>query len=871
MQTTTEDCGLIRRLEKPEPQPGHDVIVFDPVGGDGRKYRTTLGPDGRYRPSLSERLLHRDRKPIAYAVSRNRHLHAFSRSMPTVSEIALPVRTTLEVSVDDPRWVAENLNGDPLRRLEDEVAIRCAKVIRRLALEDLDGQRVDLDSLVLEHLEEDAQHRETTCRQLLVDFAPTVGLALHRISLEWSLADDFLERTKQMIRQRHRAEIERDREKLDHGVRTLKEEHARDEAFRRRVREDFEHTAQLARKVRDALTQKVIDTIGSQPSGSLTNAVRDLGTLDRELNRLAQPKLGAHPENYSRPAALAGDALPRVLGDLLDLAGDERYEATVRRRLLAEGLRAIADAVEGDGDHTSASEGQSPNLLHRLPHMDFEPLPPFAAGQCFGVEVYADEEGMRPWESGLPVKLLGPAEQRRFEFQVWLVGSDDHFVIDQPARSLVIERDNVRSSIAHFQVRVREDIRNGQGAFLSALLFFKGRPCGRVTRTVPLGISGTEGGGEALLDVDDFRDSLEVNSGTAADLLVNIIATSADGRHYTCRVATPLISWYSAGRESRWELPDRADKWVRAVMNAFTRASGFARRAALVGAGKELFDAAPAIFREVLWSLLDDPATCGRFHSILIISDEPSVPWELMVPTRFRPGETPEERSPLGVEFVLSRWTGKDNVQPPQQLPLTNSYVVAPTDPRLAKAADEAAMVIKRVPGDLIEPASVAMLDEVLRRDKRSLIHFICHGKSEEGQQILVFQGWEVIQPYFLRGMGNLERALREKRPLIFLNACGTGRLERGLVGAGGFAETFMKLGAGGVVAALWDIEDHVAHQVAEEFYRRVQESSITPFAAILRDLRRRAYESGTDEDTWAAYCFYGDPLATASDSERQH
>jgi CHAT domain-containing protein len=188
----------------------------------------------------------------------------------------------------------------------------------------------------------------------------------------------------------------------------------------------------------------------------------------------------------------------------------------------------------------------------------------------------------------------------------------------------------------------------------------------------------------------------------------------------------------------------------------------------------------------------------------------------------------------------------------------------------LAKAADEAAMVIERIPGDLIVPASVEMLDKFLREDKRSLIHFVCHGKSEDGQQVLVLQGQESIQPYFLRGMGNLERALRDKRPLIFLNACEIGRLEPGLVGMGGFAETFMKLGAGGVVAALWAIEDKVAHKVAEEFYRRVKESPFTPFAAILRDLRRRAYENGSDEDTWAAYCFYGDPLATASVSERQ-
>ena len=34
-----------------------------------------------------------------------------------------------------------------------------------------------------------------------------------------------------------------------------------------------------------------------------------------------------------------------------------------------------------------------------------------------------------------------------------------------------------------------------------------------------------------------------------------------------------------------------------------------------------------------------------------------------------------------------------------------------------------------------------------------------------------------------------------------------------------------------------------------------------TPFAEILRDIRAQAY-SGNAEDTYAAYCFYGSPLA---------
>ena len=36
--------------------------------------------------------------------------------------------------------------------------------------------------------------------------------------------------------------------------------------------------------------------------------------------------------------------------------------------------------------------------------------------------------------------------------------------------------------------------------------------------------------------------------------------------------------------------------------------------------------------------------------------------------------------------------------------------------------------------------------------------------------------------------------------------------------------------------------------------------ASLPPFAEITRDLRRKAHEAGKAEDTFAAYCFYGDP-----------
>jgi CHAT domain-containing protein len=112
-----------------------------------------------------------------------------------------------------------------------------------------------------------------------------------------------------------------------------------------------------------------------------------------------------------------------------------------------------------------------------------------------------------------------------------------------------------------------------------------------------------------------------------------------------------------------------------------------------------------------------------------------------------------------------------------------------------------------------------------------------------------------------LMGMSGAGR-FQESQPMVFLNACEIGRPEPALVGVEGFAKSFIALGARCVIAPLWSVKDSIAHQVATEFYQRMSQEPGLPLAAILRDIRRKAYEEDGGEDTYAAYTFYGDPLA---------
>jgi hypothetical protein len=104
--------------------------------------------------------------------------------------------------------------------------------------------------------------------------------------------------------------------------------------------------------------------------------------------------------------------------------------------------------------------------------------------------------------------------------------------------------------------------------------------------------------------------------------------------------------------------------------------------------------------------------------------------------------------------------------------------------------------------------------------------------------------------------------AAGRKKPLVFLNACEVGRPNVALVGMGGFAKAFVDLGAAGVIAPLWSVRDSIAFDVASRFYAEIMQQPSRSFADILKTIRRLAYDEQIGEDTYAAYCFYGDPTA---------
>jgi len=525
--------------------------------------------------------------------------------------------------------------------------------------------------------------------------------------------------------------------------------------------------------------------------------------------------------------------------------------------------------------------------IERTPHLDLKPDGPLVSGTKVDVEVYVDKHASHTSEKSETVVVDHDAD-----VEVRLV-TTAHFSIDgSRIGSVHVAKDEDTSNTAKFylNVKAKKDFPKDQLPTVTAVFFYNGRPCGSVVREVeitgyrvnlppaaervespPAGPPGENRGpaagppgGPPPQPPEPPRPSIDIELGAApADLCVTITKRDSTGLHYSCHVRAPRFRAYAEGVDEDWDFDVRTDEIVRSYMNQFTKKKSDVNIIAeLRGAGLKFFERAPQKFKDAFWTLAD---AMQPFETISIVSQEPFIPWELMVPVW--PDGT-ENKRPLGADYCVARWTDRKNVvAAPQKIRLTDCFIIAPDYADKSKvlkwAKDETALVQKTFDpkAEVIDPAKFAAVTNKLQAELRCLVHFVCHGKDDSAGIQTIDLVDEELSSNAVSGMQDLGKAFREKRPMVFLNACQVGRPTRALVGIGGFADAFIQIGASAVVAALWSVVDETAHLVAEEFYKGVKAEPTRPFAAILRDVRRKAYEPGA-KDTYAAYCFYGDPAA---------
>jgi len=508
------------------------------------------------------------------------------------------------------------------------------------------------------------------------------------------------------------------------------------------------------------------------------------------------------------------------------------------------------------------SRGES-GVVTRTPHLSpsKEPLEP---GEAFEVAVWADTEEMAPRETGR--KLVVPAAGA-VTVAVKIVASE-HFRVDDPkVQTLVLDPARTQTERVMFALRVVDVPPSDTAACIWAHFWKDSQVCGSVRRDVEL-TTPTSAPPAARTGADRGVVTY-VHGRSEPDLMVSIQTATPerpDTRLWECTVVTRHLPGYEKGVTGLWPLENPPREIVHGYMRDFMdveAATPEQRAIRLKGAGEKLFEDSPQVFQEVYWALVD---AHKEIETISIVSQEPYIPWELMIPVRGK-----QRLAPLGVAHAVGRWTKRESVSAEQRLTLDDSYVVAPEYKQLKNldfAEDEAKWICDNFNGDSIKPGNFTQLGQAFEAGGRSILHFVCHGgeggarlmlaprDSDEGTPdssigVIDLAGWEVARD-----------AIAEEKPLVFLNACNVGRLAPALNGIDGLAPEFAKLGASCVVAPIWSVEDHVAAKVARRFYEGVLAGR--PLASILQEIRSDAYETGTD--SYAAYCFFGDPCAVRVD-----
>jgi hypothetical protein len=521
------------------------------------------------------------------------------------------------------------------------------------------------------------------------------------------------------------------------------------------------------------------------------------------------------------------------------------------------GEQAPDDLVAAIDEAAAAVDATTAQIV-RIPHIDVDTELPVQPGQSFTVTVYLDKTPARADENAEPFELRDPPADEAIDVDVWLT-STPHFSIGGSATAVIaLRHDENASTRASFTVSVRDPVPADAGSpALRARFDYRLRASGSVRREVPIVVGDNVVADPQPEPAAPDRLVLDTKA-SSPDLTISIAPLRGSNDSYKVVVKTGLLGGVTV--EDEWNLSADSATYVAETMGGFTakNATPLARRRALEGAGMEFFNNSPKAFRDLYWRLIDagTPPT-----TVLLISEERSVPWELMIPSRRTADGQHQQLRPLGVQCAIGRWHGDDYVCPGQVVPLQDSVVLAPTyNPPLPLASAERDLILELFPGQSA-PATFDELDAFYGEHTASLLHFVCHGRDATLQAIKLLQNqvlWaSQVQP------GGLGMACRKSRPLIFLNACEVGRPGAGLAAVGGFAASFIACDAGAVIAPLWAVDDGVAHQVAVTFYDTVKKRPGTPFADILRDLRAKAY-ADDGEDSYAAYCFYGDPHASA-------
>lgn len=243
--------------------------------------------------------------------------------------------------------------------------------------------------------------------------------------------------------------------------------------------------------------------------------------------------------------------------------------------------------------------------------------------------------------------------------------------------------------------------------------------------------------------------------------------------------------------------------------------------------------------------------------ALLVVSNESWVPWEMLAI------DTADGPTFLGHRFAMTR--GRFDRELVDALPLSRLAVVAMPSPDLEGVPAEAEALLARARDGLAVEHLLprhAWIRAALTADSYDGWHFAGHHRTGSPSDVSGFklEGADALTSADLAGAnGHFAR----RRPLVFLNACNTGRAGLSLAGPGGLAERFVALGAGAVVATRWAIADRTARSFADATYDRFLAGAT--LGEAVRQSRLEIVRNDPNDVHGFAYTVFAHPFATRS------
>ena len=480
-------------------------------------------------------------------------------------------------------------------------------------------------------------------------------------------------------------------------------------------------------------------------------------------------------------------------------------------------------------------------------------------------------------ELGEVILDLGAGDS--WDLEVVLVAPGFESLDEEPGQKLRLPRE-LDSDRITFRLRAPTVDRSRDMRIL-ATLWHEGSYQGKVARTVRVLEPGGAPGGDpdpglatATAAPPPTRLALATANRGAPDLTVQLFRIPDNDTRYIISVngpgRTPRKGVFDLPEAARAELVDRYRQMGGASTRALRAPTGGAvdERVALA---RELGafvwqELAPTEFKEAYWEV--SAALGDDFDTLHIYTEEPLLPWELMIPVSRNHRSAP--RSFLGTELLIARWpldmANGFNELPPLVLPVREVVAVAPRyegASELSWQGKELA-AMEALPGFRRLDGKIESFRELVRSPPAGIIHFAGHGQSDhEGDSgsrysIQLEDGHSVS----LRAWKGYNLAAYDSHPLYFFNACEVGQAENVAGFVNGWAPTVLDHGASGFIGALWPVGDHGASQFAVAFYEglssQLESGSTANVGFAVRDARRLFYRTG--DPTFLAYVYYGHP-----------